>query len=131
MWCKNRDVGLWPSHEPIPYDPAPLDTEKATILRRLDRTLEQEIGQTNTAFGNMAEIYADDPAILAEVEQARQSTIRQIRGYHRDALDELDRRIARQHREARAAHDNREQRRAEQAAAEMSNELARYEIECR
>ncbi len=130
VWCNNRDAGLWPQHEPTPYDPAPLNADKAAIVKRLSLSLDRNIGQTNTAFDNMAEIHADDPAILTEVEQARQSTIRQIRALHRDAVAELESRFAREHREARADHDTRERERAELAALELRNEMMRYEIEC-
>ena len=130
QWCLDRDDSQWPEHHPEPYDPAPVDAEKATILRRLDRSLEQQIGQANAAFGNMAENRADDPASLAEVEQARQSTIRQIRAAYRDAAAELESRLAREHREARADHDTRERERAELAALELRNEMMRYELEC-
>lgn len=131
VWCNNRGAGLWPNHEPTPYDPAPLDTDKATILKRLDRSLEQQIGQANAMYDNMADTYADDPAILTEVEQGHRSLIAQIRAAYRTTAADVEARFAREHREARAAHDAHERQRAELAAAKLSNEIKRYEIECR
>lgn len=75
QWCLERDAGAWTEPPtPQPYDPAPLEAEKAEILRRLERATAQSLREADAAYDNMAETWADDPATLAEVEDARRQT---------------------------------------------------------
>ena len=129
-WCLERDAGRWTQREPEEYDPSPQDAEKADIQRRLDRLLAQQIQEANTMFGNMLETYADNPALQAGIEDARQRAIRGIRSNYNNAVSHLDSRYARLHREGKAEHDARQRELAELAALELRNELQRYELEC-
>lgn len=130
QWCLDRDSGQWPEYHSEPYDPGPLEAEKATIQQRLNLALEEELGTTVRMFGILQENRADDPALQAEIEASKQSTLRDIRAIHNDAVAELERRFVRAHREAREAHDTAERERAELAALEFRNEMMRYELEC-
>lgn len=130
-WCLERDAGAWTEPpEPRPYDRAPLEAEKAERQRRLDRTLAQQLGQTDVMFNNMAETHADDPEFLAEIDDSHRSTRATIQAQHREAVAQLEARYERLHREARQSHVVRQERAAELAAREFRNELQRYELEC-
>ena len=131
VWCNNRDAGLWPRYDPEPYDPSFLDAEKAAIQRRLDATLADSLETADRIYAHDAETYADDPDTLTELEDSHRRLRSQMRADHRSVVADLERRFAQEHRQARAVHDAAERDRAELAALQLSNEMKRYELECR
>ena len=112
-----------------PYDPSPLDAEKARKRREFERILAQHTQAANDSYDSSIQ-RSDNPAVQAEIENARQNALAMMRANHRDALAQLDALYTRLHREARAEHDARQRDMAELAELEFSNELQRYELEC-
>ena len=117
VWCNNRDAGLWPQYEPEPYDPSFLDAEKAAIRRRLDAVLAYDLRTAD--------------AVFEDEEEVRQRTRAQMRYNYDQVVNDLNARFARLHQEAKQAHDALERDRTELAALKLSNEMKRYELECR
>lgn len=113
------------------FDPSDIDFEQATIQKKLDLVLTDQLARAKTMYDDLSATHSDDPAFLLEIQEARDSTVANMQTNHARASAQLGSNFATLRRVARAEHEQnittREHSDIDLETKRLQNELLRLE----